>query len=451
MLLTPHARLYNTTSSSSIENVYEQSRHTDKSALKYRTQSNKREEHHGYVVPVSYSGQKGAGIQAFISLQCWVSSFSLPIHLLEPVMLNTMFYSILPSSQNTSDSVISLIFTTLIEYISESLGYPIVVTRKDFFSATQREAILMMKTHNGTPASVIWAADSGPDGKRNCYQFVHEAREIMRLTKEVGFCLVRIIQAPYYDVKHWSLSDKEFRNFMFGDILPEHTTLILSHWSTQWYSVNDLLENPTKCRGVGKKSNKEQFLPSPRLISDAQYYEAHFLNTSNNVALMLCVERMIEFVREHNHPASIGADECLDEAIRVTRSEQGSGYPMTTLDLGMFGSSSLPQFLGKDMEPLTRKSKMLLTDLYDNKLTFDECEMSFTKATGGVENSGYIAALQRTLASRAKCLVLVGGGSFHDLALKDYLKNHPNKEDQCIHLVCTVNERQLSEVIKANS
>lgn len=87
------------------------------------------------------------------------------------------------------------------------------------------------------------------------------------------------------------------------------------------------------------------------------------------------------------------------------------------------------------MIPLTEEAKLLIMDLYSNKLTFEEWEESFNKATGGVKNNGYIAALQRTLASRAKCLVLVGGGSFQELALKDYLKNHPNKEDHCIHLL----------------
>ena len=106
-------------------------------------QSHKHEEHHGYIVPVSYSGQQGSGIQAFISLQCWMSSFNLPMHLLEPVMLNNIF----PISQNTSDS---MKFSDLFDIhnfnrVSETLGYPIVATRKEFFSAAQRETILMMK------------------------------------------------------------------------------------------------------------------------------------------------------------------------------------------------------------------------------------------------------------------------------------------------------------------
>ena len=190
-------------------------------------------------------------------------------------------------------------------------------------------------------------------------------------------------------------------------------------------------------------------MPSPRLLSDAEYYESHFLNSGNDsgVALMLRLERMMEYLQQPQHSSGWTADKCLSEALRLTKEIQTSGYPTVTLDVGKFGSAS---FRGTGSKHLTEKSKLLLMQLYDNTLTFEEWEESFTKATGGVENSGYIAALQRTLASRAKCLVLVGGGNFQDLALKDYLRNHPNEEYRCIHLVCVKNDMSLTEVIKGS-
>ena len=56
--------------------------------------------------------------------------------------------------------------------------------------------------------------------------------------------------------------------------------------------------------------------------------------------------------------------------------------------------------------------------------------------THGITDLGYVAAIQRTIASRADCLVLVGGGHFLKLALGDYLKFHPNHSSWCIHTVC---------------
>ena len=57
---------------------------------------------------------------------------------------------------------------------------------------------------------------------------------------------------------------------------------------------------------------------------------------------------------------------------------------------------------------------------------------SFTESIGGIEDSSYIAALQCTLASRAECLILVGGGMFQELTMKKYMSTH-EKANWCIH------------------
>ena len=49
-------------------------------------------------------------------------------------------------------------------------------------------------------------------------------------------------------------------------------------------------------------------------------------------------------------------------------------------------------------------------------------------------DKGYIAALQRVLASRADCLVLVGDGDFQAMDVLDFMQYHNSKE--CIHVVC---------------
>ena len=51
-------------------------------------------------------------------------------------------------------------------------------------------------------------------------------------------------------------------------------------------------------------------------------------------------------------------------------------------------------------------------------------------------STAYIAALQRTIASRSDCLLLFGRGNFQEVALSAYLRNHPNKVTRCVHIVC---------------
>ena len=421
---------------------------------------NQYNEEHGYVVALSFSGQQGAGIQALMSLQCWAASFKLPIRILEPVINNTIFVSA-PHEMSTSLSNAPLRFSDLFDIrhfnrISEFLGYAPVGTREDFFAFAPREVIYvdLKSVPKSTPMSqrmarIVWTVDSEPEGEEHCYYFENSSGKLKQLAYlNDSFCVVRIIEATHSLAYHYIFSDKEVQEVIYGDRQPQHVTVILSMWRTPWYVANNELDNPLKCRHAGHDSSKTRFLPSPRLISDAKYYEKHFLNASNEVTLMLRIEHMIEYVDHNQEEWTV--DKCLSEAYRLTKERLRIGKPMVTLDMGKFGSGvwgMLATKRGVDVDGLTRKSKLLLNSLFDDKWTFEEWEESFTLATDGKENSGYIAALQRTLASRAKCLVLVGGGTFQDLALKDYLRNHPRREDQCVQLICVKNKESFMKVI----
>ena len=416
--------------------------------------SHRQPKQHGYVVALSYSGQQGAGIQALVSLQCWLASFNLPMLILEPVILNTAFISDPLRKQLHNPHKTFLRFSDMFDIqhfntISESLGYPRVGTREDFFTGAPRNVIFIdMKlvpkntSMNFRIPIVVWAAESEPEGEQYCYQFENINDQLKQLTKE-SFCVVRIIEATHSYINHYIFSDKEVQQVILGDWSPQHVTVIFSLWRTPWYVVNNNLDNPLKCKDVGRTSHKEQFLPSPRLLSDAKFYETHFLGSSNEVALMIRMAHMVGYVNHQHSPREWTVDDCLTQAYKVTKEKQMSGYPMVAMDVGKFGSAVLAKTLGKDFNDLTVKAKHLLSSLYDDKLTYEDWEQSFTRTTTNVTHRGYIAALQRTLASRARCLILVGGGTFQDLAMKDYLRNHPNEKDRCVKLVCFRNEKSL--------
>ena len=404
----------------------------------------------GYVTALSYNGQQGAGIQALISLQCWATSFNLPVKILEPIMPKTTFLSFPHQDENDTLTTFGDLFDLVnFNKVSQSIGYQVPIgTREDFFSNAPREVILIrekMVPRNVSMAErilkVVWSADSAQNEDKHCYQDDKVIKAMTPLLKE-NFCITKVIEGLFSLKSHYIFSDKEIQDVIYDNRSPEDITLVFSFWRTPWYVENRELNQPNMCEHAGRQSDKTQFLPSQRLLSDSIRYEREYLGSSNEVALMLRIEHMIEFVDQNKNTAldePWTVDTCLLEALKITKGYLTSGLPMVTLDMGKFGSeywNFLVRTRGVDFDGLTRKSELLLETLFDGKLTFDEWEDSFTRATGGVEHSGYISALQRTLASRAKCLVLVGGGNFQDLALKDYQRNHPNKDDQCVHHVC---------------
>ena len=71
--------------------------------------------------------------------------------------------------------------------------------------------------------------------------------------------------------------------------------------------------------------------------------------------------------------------------------------------------------------------------------TVEEYDMSFETITGKKsKNIGYISVLQKTVASRAKCLLLLGGGSYQGHTLNLYKELHPIQE-QCFDIFHKLN------------
>ena len=75
--------------------------------------------------------------------------------------------------------------------------------------------------------------------------------------------------------------------------------------------------------------------------------------------------------------------------------------------------------------------KDTVTALSNHSLNFEEWEDSFYTATNGKGGQTYRAVLEMSIAARARCLLLFGGGTFHLLALHEDLRNHPTPTEQC--------------------
>ncbi len=69
----------------------------------------------GFVTALRYSGQQGSGIKALKSLQCWASTLSVPMIILEPTIANGVLVSDITStgtSNNSSHITLTNLFDT---------------------------------------------------------------------------------------------------------------------------------------------------------------------------------------------------------------------------------------------------------------------------------------------------------------------------------------------------
>lgn len=385
-----------------------------------------------YVVTLEVDGQQGAGIHAIVSLQHTTASTEFSVKILEPILIKTQYAAFEMVHKNTSTS--SVRFSHLFNlqhynYVSKKLGHPLVISREEFFASAHKKVLyVIMRPVYGVKkpiVNVFWTSrlqshKAGND--KTCY-FDNKLRHLLQYR---DYCVVKVIEVMFSG----NIPAEQIHPIIYGESpKSKNLTIIFSEWRHYWNRFG--------------KVYKELLRPSQKLLTDARYYEDNFLNSRNKVAVMIRIEHLLDFVQhpppnETHHNWTV--EKCLIKAVQVATALHSNGRAMLTADIGKYGSGTLndtSNLYKQKLNQLTDKTFSLLAPLIGNTSTsFKTWEDSFTVASRGVCNSAYIAALQRTIASRARCLVLVGGGTFQRLSLNDYLNNHPNKEEQCIKVVC---------------
>ena len=75
-----------------------------------------------------------------------------------------------------------------------------------------------------------------------------------------------------------------------------------------------------------------------------------------------------------------------------------------SLDLGRFGDKIQTLVISPPM--ITSIEDMLFQTVYNGSVKMQEWELSFIDSTNGITDSGYIAAVQRTILDNSKCLIM---------------------------------------------
>ena len=75
---------------------------------------------------------------------------------------------------------------------------------------------------------------------------------------------------------------------------------------------------------------------------------------------------------------------------------------------------------------LTETLSTFYQTIFSNSSSVEEWEKSF-EDVAGINVPGYIASVQKLVVSRARCVLMVGGGSFQGYTFSLYTKSHKKK------------------------
>ena len=288
------------------------------------------------------------------------------------------------------------------------------------------------------------ACKSGPRNQTQIDHFTSgcdttEVDNAARYLKKFGFTVIRSVCLNCgRGLPSTGYSPNDITALIINGIDIHNTTVIINEWS---YSTS-LVKNCEYCSAFNcVKFNNNQYsklMPSARLKEDANFYLKEVLNaTSISVAIMIRTERLFWTLKNAARVIQT-LTSLLDLYTDIITKNGGNllpgAKPLITVDIGTFGSTSGygPEFANYT-EIIVSIFEYLLSNVYSREWNLELYEKGLVTATGGVKESGYIAGLQRVLASRATCLVLCGAGHYQALAEHYYRLEHPKSVNQCIY------------------
>ena len=378
----------------------------------------------GFLISSSFWEQQVGAALNLWTLSKWAATIG--VHPVEPFVVNSKF--ILPNNLSHSSSSNLLRFRDYFDLdhwnklcSDESKLMPLI-SWETFLHTTSKHLIVAM---------VLVETDH----KRNidCVsRLQHFLNSISSFSKEMNFTVVKKVCFVFSGER---ISVRNFNIKLYGDFNPKQVTV----WFSLWPGVNNFRIYFKETQFWRNSQSMYYIHPSKRIIADSQKYVRNYIGSEFGKYIAVSFRSVKRAKKFHIGRISQDVrtkffDMCIKELGKKLQSFGSNQKMFLSIDLGKFGDDSATKYMQSDLIDNILSSTVGV--VYKNKTTIQEYERSFITATNGIEDGGYIAAVQRTIVEHSACLVLFGGNSnFQRSILVNYVKNY---KTPCVVKLCYI-------------
>lgn len=392
----------------------------------------------GYVLASSYFDQITGSMANFVSMQCWAASLGARLRVVEPFLVHSTYgvnLSEIASEGRVQDRTkLSDLFNKTEWTMMTSVFAP-VVSWNFFLRDAPRRLILVDRG--------CIQRDDPLDKCEDCVSLIDSLKfspSAETFARACGFAVVRRICIP----ATFTLAHK-FKSVIYGPHDPSKVVVMFESWGgiqQAEYSIRMGISDLQECSRMNFYLN----IPvSSKIADDAKRYVQKYIPTADYIAVMV---RMQYIAMTYNDFYGLSREEivsklsvCFETITRkVTEMMIGYGIKsvLLTLDCRKQGSYYFQESteLGSI---LANSTGILYRMLYGDSSSLSQWDESFD-AVARSKNPGYVATLQKYLASRGRCLLTVGTGSFQFMAETMYMNYHSQSGTSCMERIetCTL-------------
>ena len=386
----------------------------------------------GYVLALSYKDQLTSSSHRLVSLQCWAKQWNMLV--VSPFVNGTFFRG--PLHENLT-STSTMQYSDLFNiskwntYCEEHSLAPFA-SWEDFLQNAPRDVVLVDLVYNRYIQKRCSKTIFGR-GRECNFGLLRHFWSLMLAPHRFRVLKEHCIDLNQHLRHNVTMEDLNALFWANDEYSPNSVSLVMNEWNGIAYDINrevgELMEchidvNTTNCLSFPPESKAMVYKllsPSSRVFHDAEMYVSKYLSQSNSyIAVMV----RWEWAGTHRVINIMNHNSIVMNVKDWQRQENVTDIFLTT-DVGKYGSIKYSAFSN-----LMKHTKELFKMLYGVAISLED----YNKAFEDISNSthpGYIGQLQRVIAAKARCLLMVGGGHFQQQTLNLYNELHEDEKTRC--------------------
>ena len=383
----------------------------------------------GFALCYSYYEQQTNALSNMWSFQKWAKE-SGSLSVVEPFASNSVLEFPKKRGSVQPDELASWLrfrdYFDIDHWTKESAKYgiPPFITWETFIRYSSKKVVLIILTYQKPPSGFYVNEDI-----KNHAQCNKELEIFNNRTKNflIHFHFEVIKTVCYASCsRHSTLEDFN------SHLVVESQQKNLTYWFYSWHGVGRIkIQSSIIGRGG---STFAMARPSPRILQDSKNYVKTVLGLDSNKYAAVAFrtqpkKNAMESQRKSRNEIMNYFLKCA-EGIATVLSETKMNDSILAIDLGRFGDLTALNYYDYDGKGSVI-FQTALDAVYHNK-TIAEYHEDFITAANGITDSGYIGAMQKNIAEKAECLIVIGG---HSNFQRSMISNHRSTSN-CIKYLC---------------
>ncbi len=385
----------------------------------------------GFVLALNFHEQQTQAVSNLFALQCWAKA--LQVNVVEPFMVDSFFtFPMNASSKERHHVRFRDVFnhTRWNQLFTKHKLAPLASWEQFVAHAPRR--LIVVRFRYLKPKEYKLQKKMGMERvhrsttkifKTGCHKSAELSTKLAYMVEVLNFTVVRDVCLNFAHGDQ--LTASQFNSHVYGGTGPRTVAVLMEEW--RGFSNEKNGKRVSLHGGCWLSARIHPMLyatPSRQLICDAHKYRKWYLRTESYITLVVRTEKMHSLAYDHTHMAA-----CLNNTLTMWRRLKKATKIHTTflsIDIGKFGSYTLMERKGDvKYNPYKNLYTNFMKTLFGPHATLRTWELGFEEVASNLE-PGYVASLQKTIASMAKCAILSGGGSFQKHILYLHRKIHHN-------------------------